>query len=188
MEKAELEKWNGCIQSVASQRDQQAYLALFQHFAPLIKRYALSTVPRLSEVQADDLVQNVMLKLWLKADSFNRQKANASTWIFTIARNARIDMLRKGKNNELSVESENLFIEEPSAPDDGFSELQKSRQRKEIVDAMEGLSWEQTEVISKVYMEGKTHLEISEETGIALGTVKSRVRLGLKKMSVILDE
>jgi len=184
VEKPDVEKWNSCIKGIAESSDRQDYLQLFAHFAPLIKRYALSTQPRLNEAMAEDLVQNVMLKVWLKAESFNKQKANASTWIFTIARNTRIDMLRKVKNQEVQMESAELYFEEGSGEDESFIQLQKLRQRKQIRSAMDKLNWEQAEVIGKVYMEGKTHQQVSEETGISLGTVKSRVRLGLKKMSV----
>ena len=181
------EKLNEDLAEVRDHGDRSAFLRLFEHFAPLIKRYGVSTQPRLSDAQADELVQEVMIKVWTKATAFNSQKASASTWIFTIARNARIDLLRKTRHGELPYEIAELYLEEASDVDEPLLHLQQVRDAKTVREALDNIGWEQAEVMGKVYMEGKTHQQVADETGLSLGTVKSRIRLALKKMSIRFD-
>src|SRR5690606_38099491 len=101
--------WNGLLDKVAVERCRRSFQSLFEHFAPLIKAFAYK-VPSASQTEAfaDELVQETMLKVWVKADSFDASRASASTWIFTIARNTRIDLLRKYSRhhtNAVSTES-----------------------------------------------------------------------------------
>lgn len=184
VENPQNEQWNSCLTRVAGQADRTAFYELFRHFAPLIKRYALSTQPRLTEAQAEEVVQEVMIKVWVKAGTFNQSKASASTWIFTIARNTRIDLLRKSQQLEMPLDVTDLFPEDEAEDDTPFLQLQQERNRSQVKAALDILGWEQKEVMGKVYLEGKTHQQVADETGLSLGTVKSRIRLALKKMSI----
>lgn len=175
------DEWARTLEAVAKSQDRAAFTKLFKHFGPKIKAFGLSlNSGYTSEAMADELVQDVMIKVWVKAPSFNASKASASTWIFTIARNCRIDFLRKMKRIDSPLRAEDLWpaAEEPEPID----VLAQNRDEVEIARAMGTLSAEQRDVLQEIYMKGKTHSEVAEETGLPLGTVKSRVRLAMNKM------
>lgn len=173
--------WAATMQRVASHQDRAAFTNLFLHFAPRIKAYgiALSSIHTSPEM-ADELVQEVMIKVWQKARYFNSAKANVSTWIFAIARNCRIDYLRKMKRTETQLQIEDLWpIDEPLDP---FTTLHHLRSEQDIQSVVNNLPQEQAVILREIYVEGKTHSEIAAETGLPLGTVKSRVRLAMGKL------
>ncbi|MBN8431360.1 sigma-70 family RNA polymerase sigma factor [Microbulbifer salipaludis] len=178
------DEWSSLLVKVGEHRDRRAFERLFAHFAPLIKGFQFSRGGQSSAPEAaDELVQEVMFRVWRKAPSFNPDKAAASTWIFTIMRNCRIDaMRRRGRqpdtDDSLNVED----IWDDSQDDQPLVYLQQSRSQRAVANGMQELPPEQSHVIEKAYMEGKSHSEISEELGLPLGTVKSRVRLALKKL------
>jgi RNA polymerase sigma-70 factor (ECF subfamily) len=136
-----------------------------------------------------------MIKVWQKAASFNIEKANASTWIFTIARNTRIDLLRKNarhfQNKATSDQYEDAFdvddIWVENENEDVFNQLAKQRNSEMLHESMKALPEEQSLILRKVYLEDKSHSEIAEELELPLGTVKSRVRLALNKLSLSVD-
>ena len=130
----------------------------------------------------DELVQEVMIKVWQKSRSFDPSKAAASTWIFTLARNARIDMLRRQNKhaNTSSIETEEIW--EDTTDLGPHTYLQHSRDAKNIGNSLTHLPPEQALIIRKVYMESKSHSEVASELKLPLGTVKSRVRLALSKL------
>lgn len=191
-------QWTECLQRMACGRDKVAFRLLYEHFAPLIKAYAFK-VPGLeqAEVFAEELVQETMLKVWTKADSFDPRLASPGTWIFTIARNMRIDLLRKGARH--AVNKVSLHADEDSAAfelndiwfEDELSDVASivSQQRSEslISEALMTLPEEQAEILRKVYLEDKSHTQVAEELQLPLGTVKSRVRLALSKLKLLLD-
>jgi len=183
-EKTRDDEWSTLLLKVGRQRDRQAFERLFGHFAPLIKGFQFSRGGQSSAPEAaDELVQEVMFKVWRKAPSFNPDKAAASTWIFTIMRNCRIDaMRRKGRQPEADDSLNVEDIWDDSQDDQPLVYLQQSRSRMAVASGIDALPPEQSHVIEKAYMEGKSHSEISEELGLPLGTVKSRVRLALKKL------
>ena len=165
-------------------QDRSAFEQLFKHFSPLIRSFSQAnqhegTYPGLHE----DLVQEVMIKIWQKAGKFDSQKASATTWIYTVARNCRIDMLRRKSNTQhLPLENEDYWQEtDENTPS---SLLQQKRSEDRLHAAMDRLPSEQKEILKKVYIEGKSHSETSHELGVPLGTVKSRVRLALQKMQI----
>ncbi len=163
--------------------DESAFAALFAHFAPLIKGFCQSNKTYLVTESAEELVQEVMIKIWQKAANFDPSRASASTWIFTIARNARIDYLRKHAKHDVNaspIDSEDIWDE--SSDNQPFVFIQRKREQKEVAELLSTLPIEQTRCLRKVYMEGKSHTEIADELDLPLGTVKSRVRLGLKKL------
>jgi len=180
------DEWAKTLQAVAISQDRAAFTKLFMHFGPKIKAFGLSlNSGYTSEAMADELVQDVMIKVWMKAPSFNASKASASTWIFTIARNCRIDFLRKMKRIDSPLRAEDLWpaAEEPEP----IAVLAQHRDEVEIARAMGTLSAVQRDVLQEIYMKGKTHSEVAAETGLPLGTVKSRVRLAMNKMRSSLD-
>lgn len=188
--------WNSLLEKVAQEQDRRSFQSLFEHFAPLIKAFAYK-VPSVSQTEAfaDELVQETMLKVWVKADSFDASRASASTWIFTIARNTRIDLLRKYSRhhtNAVSTESiadmletQDIWFEE--LENDVFNHLAQLRNKHVIHESLKGLPEEQSYILEKVYLEDKSHSEVASELALPLGTVKSRVRLALKKLRITID-
>ena len=175
------DEWADTLESIASHQDREAFTQLFQHFAPKIKAYALALNSVYSSPEmADELVQDVMVKIWEKARYFKREKAHASTWIFAIARNCRIDYLRKLKRINSPLTTDDLWpvFEAP----DPISQLDLERGGDAVQLVVNDLPAEQVDILREIYIEGKTHAEVSELSGLPLGTVKSRLRLAMDKL------
>ncbi|MEM1142493.1 MAG: sigma-70 family RNA polymerase sigma factor [Pseudomonadota bacterium] len=175
------DEWSECLVLIAEKHDRAAYTRLFRHFAPLIKAFALSG-SALSATHADELVQEVMLKIWQKAGAFNPEKAAASTWVYTIARNCRTDMFRRLQKFDTPLSAEDFSQDQDD--EEPFSQLQTKRSADRIRSMMGNLPSDQTQILAKVYMEGKSHAEAAAELDLPLGTVKSRVRLAVQKLQV----
>jgi len=176
-----IDDWAATLQRVAKHQDKAAFTRLFRHFAPRIKAYgiALSSIHTSPEM-ADELVQEVMIKVWQKAPYFDSAKANASTWIFAIARNCRIDYLRKMKRTEYQLRVEDLW---PISEDlDPFTTLHYLRSEQDIQSVVNDMPKEQAVILREIYVEGKTHSEVAAQSGLPLGTVKSRIRLAIDKL------
>lgn len=182
--------WSRLLMQVGQERSQQAFAKLFGHFAPLIKGFCLANPSSsLPGEAADELVQEVMFKVWTKAPSYDASKAAASTWIFTVMRNCRIDMMRRNSRHQVNsadVEVDDIWDEE--LDHQPFVRLQQARNEEMIQKSFATLPVEQKQALTQVYMQGKSHSEIAEETGLPLGTVKSRVRMGLKKIQASLGK
>jgi RNA polymerase sigma-70 factor (ECF subfamily) len=176
--------WSDLLVKVGNDKDREAFTRLFQHFAPLLKGFLMKG-SNIGHEQAEELAQEAMIKVWRRADSFNRQKSSASTWIYTIARNCRIDWIRREIRRQRDIHADDLY--EPGDENPSQVSLVQLRNKRIIRDSIENLPQEQIEVISKIYFEGKTHSEVSEELSLPLGTVKSRIRLALKRLNVQLD-
>jgi RNA polymerase sigma-70 factor, ECF subfamily len=172
---------NALLGRVARDRDRAAFAALFAHFAPRVKAYLV----RLGapSALAEDLAQEALLNLWRKAHLFDPAKASAATWLFTIARNLRIDVLRREKRPELDPED---FLPEPApAADDGLATADdESRLRL----ALKELPPDQIQVVELSFFADKPHSQIAAELGIPLGTVKSRLRLAMARLKRALGE
>jgi RNA polymerase sigma factor (sigma-70 family) len=128
-----------------------------------------------------------MFKVWQKAPSYDATKSAASTWIYTVMRNCRIDLMRR--NQRVPIDRDVIDIDDiwDEADDDqAFVYLQQSSNEALIDKSFTQLPQEQRQVLTQVYMQGKTHQQIANETGLPLGTVKSRVRIGLKKMQTLI--
>lgn len=179
--------WSRLLERVGREQDREAYRALFEHFGPQIKYYALSNG---MAGQAEELVQEVMISVWRRACLYDWRKAAASTWIFTIARNQRIDMLRKGQRlrAETHLETEDLWQIPGDNEDEPVTSLHRIVTERRVRDSLKHLPEEQVTVLAKVYMEHKSHQMVADELEIPLGTVKSRVRLALNKLKVILRD
>lgn len=168
-------KWADCIHRVAVDQDKAAFTELFNYFAPRLKSFLMKGGA--DPVQAEECAQEAMVIVWRKSASFDPTRASASTWIFTIARNKRIDILRKQNRPEpedLPWMAEN----EPSAA--GAYELQQDAIR--LASAVKELPEGQREMITRAFYGDLTHQEIANETGLPLGTIKSRIRLALERL------
>ncbi len=138
-----------------------------------------------ADLVADELVQEVMTRVWLKADKYNSKLANLNTWIFTLARNCRIDYLRRNSRYVTEIDPTDIFNDIEDEGPGPFQLAQQTRAEENIRTELKKLPREQAEILTKVYLEGKSHQQASEELQLPLGTVKSRVRLALKKLEVL---
>jgi RNA polymerase sigma-70 factor (ECF subfamily) len=183
---ADEDAWGPLLQHVAA-GDRQAFARLFHHFAPQVKAFGLSTViPDRSGQFADELVQETMITVWNKASSYDPIRASAATWIFTIARNKRIDLLRKLNRHRGMLDIDDIWpLEDESAgPAQCLQQrITEQRVRESLVD----LPQAQREVLLMAFMEGKSHSEIATELALPLGTVKSRIRLAMQRLQLVLD-
>ncbi|WP_042697806.1 sigma-70 family RNA polymerase sigma factor [Azospirillum sp. B506] len=162
------------VHAVAQDRDRAAFATLFRHFAPKILNYCLKLGADRST--AEELAQEVMLTVWLKAGSFDPAQATVGTWVFTIARNRRIDRLRKELRPALDPDDPAMTPSSQVSPEDSAQLVQSSRQ---LQDAIGSLEAKQSEVLRRSYFLEQTHEEIAEDTEVPLGTVKTRLRLAL---------
>ena len=164
--------FSALLLNVGQDQDKIAFAEIFQHFAPRVKSYMLK-LGNVDEI-AEELAQQTLLKVWRKAQLFDPGKAAASTWIFRIARNLRIDTLRKHKHffdDDYDLEG---IVDEQEDVEDKVSREQKSHN---ITLALSALPQEQTRIIRLSFYDGLSHSEIANQLGIPLGTVKSRIRL-----------
>lgn len=175
--------WAQCIKRIAG-GDREAFRELYEHFGPRIKAYALNQ--GISQ-QADELVQEVMTSVWRSAARYTESLASVSTWIFTITRNQRIDLLRKAGRTraETAMETEDLW--QIPGEDDVVQSIQAIAAARSMRESIQQLPEEQMIAVRKVYYEGKTHQEVAEELQIPLGTLKGRLRLSLQKLRVMLE-
>lgn len=165
------------VEAIASRRDRAAFVGLFGYYAPRVKSYLRRL--RVEERQAEDLVQDVMLSVWRKAELFDASKASVGTWIFTIARNRFIDTVRREKRPEPDIHDPSLMPDAPRPADDMLMSIETGRR---IHAAMATLPRDQAEVVSLSFLDGLAHSEIAEQLQIPLGTVKSRLRLAFGRL------
>jgi len=173
------------LSRVASERCKASYSRLFSFFAPRVKSYALRQMG--SDALAMELVQDTMTNVWQKAHLFDRGKGSPSTWIFTIARNIRFDLLRKQQNRKEDICSEDLWpvLFEQTA-DTNTPDLDEQTTLQEIGELLEKLPEKQQVVIEAIYLSGKSQQEVADELEIPLGTVKSRTRLALQRLKELI--
>lgn len=180
-------RWNHLISAIANRGDKEAFAELFQHFSPQIKAYALSKsgVAGSGEI-ADEVVQETMIKVWRRASLYNASKANLAAWVFSIARNTRVDILRRHAKHQSGISTDDLWLTaEDTEP---FAALQQKRIEESIRGSLSSVSSEQSLMLQKMYIEGKSQSEIATECNIPMGTVKSRVRLAMARLKLILKE
>ncbi len=161
--------------AVRDNRDRSAFAALFDHVAPRLKGFVIRSGAPVH--QAEEIVQDVMLTIWRKADSFDPHRAQVSAWIYQIARNRQIDIARK-ENRPMPEE----LKEEPGIEADASQIIAIEQETQELKQALAALKDEQREIIEQAYIGELTHQEISKLTGLPLGTIKSRIRLGLERL------
>lgn len=165
------------LQAVVERHDQSSFLTLFDYYAPRVKAYLrrLGT----SDSLAEDLSQEVMLAVWRKAATYDPAKAGVGTWIFTIARNLRIDVLRRERRPALDPDDPCL-VPDPTPPADHMIAVQ--REQAQVRSALNQLPADQVKVVTMAFYDGKSHGEIASELAIPLGTVKSRLRLAFRRV------
>lgn len=173
--------WSQCIVAIAARRDRQEFAALFAYFGPRLKGFflRLGVAPNVAE----DLAQETMLAVWRKADRFDPTRAAASTWIFTVARNLRIDLKRRERNPAQLAEFYD-GADEPTPSDNILSAERDIR----IREALAVLPADQAEVIRLSFFEDRPHSQIADDLKIPLGTVKSRVRLAMARLRALVED
>lgn len=175
--------WAQTLRQIAESGDLQAFEQLFAHFAPRVKAYMM----RLGSdgASAEEITQEALAAVWRKAGQYDPAKAGASTWIFTIARNLRIDAFRKENRPELDPNDPALVPE----PDSSAEETVFASQRAQHIQvALRDLPEEQRRVVHLSFYEDRTHTEIAEQLDLPLGTVKSRLRLAFQRIRNSLGE
>ena len=174
VEQAETD-WAALMLRVRDAQDRAAFAVLFRHFAPRIKAFLMKSGT--SAALAEECAQDVMATLWQKAGQYDPARASVATWIFTIARNRRIDAIRRARRPE----PEALDWGPDSEPDqaDVYEIAQENRR---LGAALATLPDKQRALIERAYFGELSHSEIALETGLPLGTIKSRIRLALDRL------
>lgn len=169
--------FNDLLLAVALRRDREAFATLFGHFAPRVKAYLMrsGSDPSLAE----EVTQEAMVTVWRRAETFDPRQATAGTWIFTIARNKRIDRLRREKRPAIDAADPALTPDPGPMADSGVEVMEEAGR---LLAAIGTLPPEQKVLLLKAFYEDKSHRAISEELRIPLGTVKSRIRLALARL------
>ena len=172
------------IAAVARQ-DRAAFAVLFEHFAPRVKTFLMRS--GVNEAGADELAQETLLIVWRKAGQFDPDTTGAAAWIFTIARNLRIDALRRERRAGTLDAGFDLeaFADERPPPDNAIDAAQSEAR---VRSALAQLNEDQARVIELSFFEDKAHGEIARLLQIPLGTVKSRVRLAMSRLRALLEE
>lgn len=179
---AELSQPTQWLIAMRDRRDREAFARLFDHFAPRLTAMMLKS--GMTRAVTDDLVQDVLLTAWTKAAQFDPARAQASAWIYRIARNRQIDHLRR----ERRPLPDALAVPETVAETDAAQALALDQESRELRAALDRLSPEQRLVIEQSFLGDLTHTEIRQRTGLPLGTIKSRIRLGLERLRHELKE
>ncbi len=167
--------WIAQMERIQAAQDQSAFAELFAHFAPRVKAFLMKSGA--NDTLAEEIAQEVMATLWHKAHMFDPSRASVATWIFTIARNRKIDAFRKQRRPE----PEDLTWG-PEAEPDQEDVLALQQETDKLAQAMSELPEKQRELIERAYFGDLSHSEIADETGLPLGTIKSRIRLALERL------
>ena len=167
--------WANCIISISTKKDEEAFSNLFSHFAPRIKSFLMKSGA--DATTAEECAQDTMVTVWHKAYLFDPTRAAASTWIFTIARNKRIDLARR--NNR--PEPEDLPWGSDPEPD-ASDVIMMQQETTLLAEAVKNLPLKQRSIVERAFYADLSHQEIAEETGLPLGTIKSRIRLALQRL------
>lgn len=167
--------WTAHLVAIRDKQDQQAFAEVFAHFAPRVKAFLMKggADPSLAE----ECTQEVMATLWRKSHMFDPTRASVATWIFTIARNKKIDALRKQRRPE----PEDLPWGPEPEPDQA-DVIGLKQETGKLAEALKTLPDKQRELIEKAYFGDLSHSEIADVTGLPLGTIKSRIRLALERL------
>jgi RNA polymerase sigma-70 factor (ECF subfamily) len=168
-------EWIGHLRRIHEHKDHAAFAELFAHFAPRVKAFLMKAGA--DETTAEECTQDVMATLWRKAHMFDQQRATVATWIFTIARNRRIDMIRREKRPEPEA-----LPWGPEHEPEPAEQVVLRQESERLVSALRRLPDTQRELVEKAYFADLSHSEIAEATGLPLGTIKSRIRLALEKL------
>lgn len=183
--KVDLDPHEQCslLERIAMSGDRTAFRDLFEHYAPRIKSMLMKA--GCDTATADDLVQDVMVRIWRKAAFYSSDRGSVASWVFTIARNARIDRLR----NKSSQPYEDVYeLDLPTAGTSAETNVLQAQHSERIAQAMAELPEDQQEVIRLAFMDDMAQSTIAEKLDLPLGTVKSRMRLAYGKMKLLLED
>lgn len=171
------DKLAGLIGEIAEKRSKAAFATLFTHFAPRIKSFMMRKGA--DAELAEDLAQDTMLALWNKASLYSAERGSVSTWVFTIARNLRIDRLRRqGSYQFVDVDDYEEVCDDPISDEVLMADQERTLVRR----AMQGLPDDQMDIIRMAYLQDMSQSEIASRLSIPLGTVKSRMRLAYARL------
>lgn len=167
--------WAALLVAVGTDQDRAAFSALFGQYGPRVKAFLMRT--GMNPSAAEDCMQDVMVTLWRKAHMYDPARATVATWLFTIARNRKIDLIRKSRRPE----PEDLpWGPEPEPEQADALALQEDSRR--LADAVAQLPPKQRELVERAFYGDLSHSEIAAETGLPLGTIKSRIRLAIDRL------
>lgn len=173
---------NALILDIAEHQSKQAFIELFNRVSSKLKAYAIRCGA--NQADAEEIVQECLLIVWRKAPTFNPKTASATTWLYTIVRNKRIDFIRKQRPDLIC--SDDLW---PEPESEALEKHVESDLNANIIRTLlYELPDEQRQIVFKVYFEGKSHSEIANELDLPLGTIKSRLRLAMKKLDTLAKE
>lgn len=178
-------EWADLIGRVASDGDREAFKSLFAHFAPRVKGFMLKA--GCSADEAEEIAQETLITVWRKAGQFDPATTGVAAWIFTIARNLRIDSVRRAARRGRSGQEAEL-AEAADPADTADVVITRVEDTSRVKTAIGRLSVEQSSVIRLSFIEERSHPEIASLLGIPLGTVKSRIRLAMNRLRDLLDE
>lgn len=181
--KADAQRHAAWLEAVAKNQDRAAFAELFNHFGPRVKAYLMRLGS--DDTMAEEVAQDVMVTVWRKAALFDRTKSSAATWLFRVARNRRIDMLRRKRT--INVDTETMVIEDENLPDPNET-LDEDKRQARIRKALAQLPEQQLQLVELAFFTELSHSQIAEETGLPLGTVKSRIRLAFGRLRRVLEE
>lgn len=171
------------LHRIALRGDAEAFRTLFQAYAPRVKSYMMRQGA--DPNTAEELAQETLLMVWRKAALYSGEKGSATTWIYTIARNLRIDRLRREVPWQELPEGHDEEPSDETPPDEAVSDRER---QVRVQAALATLPADQNEVVSLSYLEGLSHSEIAERLGVPLGTVKSRMRLAYQKIREAVED
>ena len=177
-------EWAALVLRVAEHADREAFSQLFSHFAPRVKSYLIRTGS--ADALAEELAQEALVTVWRKAALFDPAQAAVSTWVFTIARNLRVDAARRhrldGAGDEC-FEADQMPADQPEVADHADA----TRQARRVREAMDRLPPEQAQALRLSFYDDEPHARIAQELGLPLGTVKSRIRLAVAHLRKLLE-
>jgi len=177
-------EWDSYLEKVGLYKDKAAFAAVFKHFSPLLKSFLMKSGGQ-DSASVEELVQETWIKVWRKAPHFSSTQGSASTWIYTIARNTRIDAIRtQVRQNPDRLNAEDIYADYPTeAPHTSLVQL---RNKRFVSEELRKLPAEQAQVLALMYFRGKSGQQVADTLNLPLGTVKSRIRLALAKMKLAL--
>lgn len=169
---------------IAQDRSDASFRRLFEEYGPRVRSFMIRQ--GVDADTAEDLTQETLTIVWQKAALYSPNKGAASTWIFTIARNLRIDRIRRQRPwQELTDEVAASISSDTPSPEVQFDEQEREAKVRAV---LAELPADQMEVVMLAFMEGLPHSEIAEKLGLPLGTVKSRIRLAYNKLRSALED
>jgi RNA polymerase sigma factor (sigma-70 family) len=167
-------------------RDEDAFRGLFGRYAPTAKALALRIV-RQSHL-AEEIVQEAFMALWRNPDAYDQQRGSVKSWLMGMVHNRAVDLVRREESYRRRAErtAHHAVQEESDHADDVIQQIGLPEERRRVRAALEELPQSQRAVLERMYFDGMSQSQIAEETGLPLGTVKSRTLLGMRRLRVAL--